>query len=466
MKCNKCGAELIKSDFCPECKADVSFYKKAARASNVYYNKGLEQAGVRDLSGAIESLKMSVLLDKTNVPARNLLGLCFYETGEVVEALSCWIISKNFNSVNNPAVEYVDIVRKKKTDFDDKCAAARKYNRVLENALNENYDIALIQLKKVVSQCPGLLKAQLLLALFYIEKRAYSRAEKCLRAVLKVDAGNVTANRYLKEIGKTSEPADKKPAALPSFLMKDDETKEEKNERSPLNGNDVIIPETGYKKSNTGVFSLMNILIGIGIGAALIFLLVVPARDSLRASGNDASLEENNKILSEANDRAESAEKKVEELTAKVDELQGQLDNEGNSYYEVLNLAAADYISDNRVACAEKIALLDAGKIPENAKGIYDTLVSETMRSSAGTIYSKAEEMYDEGNFKESAKEFEIAYACYGNDNEDAAYYTARSYERNDDTENALKWYKVIVEKYSDGEYIGEARDYIAENES
>lgn len=466
MKCNKCGAELIKSDFCPECKADVSFYKKAARASNRYYNKGLEQAGVRDLSGAIESLKMSVLLDKTNVPARNLLGLCLYETGEVVEALSCWIISKNFNSINNPAVEYVDIVRKKKTDFDDKCAATRKYNRVLENALNENYDIALIQLKKVVSQCPGLLKAQLLLALFYIEKKAYTRAEKCLRHVLKVDAGNVTANRYLKEIGKTGDQTEKKSAPLPSFLMKDAEAEEEKNERSPLNGNDVIIPESGYKKSNTGVFSLMNILIGIGIGAALIFFLVMPARDNLTASGYDNSLDENNKKLSEANERADTAEKKVEELTATVKDLQGQLDSEGNSVLEVLNMAAADYVADNRMACAERLAVLDADKIPENAKSLYDTLYSETVRSSAGSIYSKAEEMYDDGDFKGAAAEFEIAYAAYGNDNEDSAYYAARSYERSDDKENALKWYKVIEEKYSDGEYISEARDYIAENES
>ncbi len=464
MKCNKCGAELIKSDFCPECKADVSFYKKAARASNAYYNKGLEQARIRDLSGAIESLKTSVLLDKTNVPARNLLGLCFYEVGEVVEALSCWIISTNFNSVNNPAVEYVASLRNKNADFDEKCAATRKYNRVIENAQNENYDIALIQLKKVVSQCPGLIKAQLLLALFYIEKRAYSRAEKCLKAVLKIDAGNVTANRYMKEIGKSSDQADKKTPALPSFLTKDDEDEEEKNERSPLNGNDVIIPNNSYTKSNTGIFSLMNILIGIGIGAALIFLLVMPARDSITASNYDNTVEDSNEKLAEANEKVQQAQKQVEDLTKRNEELQGQLDRDGTSYAEDLSLASADYIANRPVACAERIALIDSAKLSDNLKGLYESLSSETMRSSAGTIYGKAEEMYDNGDFTGAAKEFEIAYTCYGNNNEDSAYFAARSYQRAGDNENALKWYRVVEEKYSDGEYIDEAKAFIAEN--
>ena len=103
MRCYKCGATLTASDRCPQCKADVSVYKRAAKASNAYYNLGLAKAKVRDLTGAAESLKTSVMIHKNNIEARNLLGLVYCEMGEVVEALSQWVISKNLQPDNNPA---------------------------------------------------------------------------------------------------------------------------------------------------------------------------------------------------------------------------------------------------------------------------------------------------------------------------------------------------------------------------
>ena len=50
---------------------------------------------MRDLSGAIETLKVSLMINKYNINARNLLGLIYCEMGEVVEALSQWVMSKN-----------------------------------------------------------------------------------------------------------------------------------------------------------------------------------------------------------------------------------------------------------------------------------------------------------------------------------------------------------------------------------
>ena len=95
MKCYHCGAELTQRDYCPNCGSAVKVYKRIIALSNRYYNEGLERAEIRNLSGAIESLHQSLKLNKSNIQARNLLGLVYYECGEVVAALSEWVISKN-----------------------------------------------------------------------------------------------------------------------------------------------------------------------------------------------------------------------------------------------------------------------------------------------------------------------------------------------------------------------------------
>ena len=95
MKCYYCGASLDFTDTCPECNADVRVWKKINSMSNRLYNDGLEKAKVRNLSGAADSLKVSLRYNKMNIDARNLLGLVYYEMGETVNALSEWVISKS-----------------------------------------------------------------------------------------------------------------------------------------------------------------------------------------------------------------------------------------------------------------------------------------------------------------------------------------------------------------------------------
>ena len=103
MKCYKCGSFLTDGDTCPQCGENVRIYKKTARVSDAYYNAGLYKARVRDLTGAVESLKISLMINKYNTNARNLLGLVYCEMGDVVEALSQWVVSKNFTPEGNIA---------------------------------------------------------------------------------------------------------------------------------------------------------------------------------------------------------------------------------------------------------------------------------------------------------------------------------------------------------------------------
>ena len=53
MRCIYCNTPLAAIDYCPGCGADVTLQKRIVRISNLLYNRGLEKASVRDLSGAI-----------------------------------------------------------------------------------------------------------------------------------------------------------------------------------------------------------------------------------------------------------------------------------------------------------------------------------------------------------------------------------------------------------------------------
>ena len=108
MKCFVCGCRLSEKNYCTSCGTDVTTYKKIIYASNRCYNDALEKASVRDLSGAVISLRKSLKFNKNNTAARNLLGLVYFEMGEAVAALSEWVISKNLQSKKNIADDYLD----------------------------------------------------------------------------------------------------------------------------------------------------------------------------------------------------------------------------------------------------------------------------------------------------------------------------------------------------------------------
>ena len=98
--------------------ADLSLFKRAIRISNSYYNDGLQKAQVRNLSGAIISLRQSLKFYKYNIQARNLLGLIYYEMGEMVDALSEWVISANYQPDDNLAKKYIDQIHNNRNQLE------------------------------------------------------------------------------------------------------------------------------------------------------------------------------------------------------------------------------------------------------------------------------------------------------------------------------------------------------------
>ena len=98
-QCYYCGEEIEEgTKRCPHCGTDLTAYLEIQHSADYYYNDGLEKAFVHDLSGAIRSLREALRCDKYKTDARNLLGLCLFARGDMVDALSEWVISKNLQT--------------------------------------------------------------------------------------------------------------------------------------------------------------------------------------------------------------------------------------------------------------------------------------------------------------------------------------------------------------------------------
>ena len=140
----------------------MDIQKRNAQIANSYYNLGLEKAKMRDLSGAAQSLKDSLHFNKYQTDARNLLGLIYYESGEVSDALVQWVISLNLQPEKNLADHYLDEIQRKPGQLEIESQNIKTFNQALWHAQNGSDDLAIMQLARVVQAKPHFVKAHLL----------------------------------------------------------------------------------------------------------------------------------------------------------------------------------------------------------------------------------------------------------------------------------------------------------------
>ena len=168
----------------------MNYTEKILHQSNYWYNDGLRKAQIRDMSGAITSLRKSLQYNRANIDARNLLGLVYYGRGEVAEGLVEWIISKNLKPKDNLADRFIDEVQKSAKKLEQINQAVKKYNQCLIYCEQQGEDLAIIQLKKVIAAHPTFLKAYQLLALLYLHTAQYTKARQILKTARKLDTTN------------------------------------------------------------------------------------------------------------------------------------------------------------------------------------------------------------------------------------------------------------------------------------
>ncbi len=430
----------------------MEYQKRFIYQSNQWYNDGLKKANIRDLSGAMNSLRKSLQYNRDNIPARNLLGLVYYGRGEVAEALVEWIISKNIKAHGNIATYYIKKVQESSAELDAINQAVKKYNQCLLYCQQGGEDLAAIQLRKVIASHPRFLKAYQLLALLYIQSEQFAKAQQMVRRAHKLDTTNEITLRYMHEL-KT--------------LRSEKAVKLKENKAQSVSyklGNETIIqPISSTLKDNATMLTLLNICLGVVVGVAVIWFLIVPTvkrnivektnKDIIAYSEQIAAKESELDLLKKeldgykASSEATEAEKAVAQAT--------------KSSYEGLVSAIAHYNKENYnwATLADELLAINAESLGETGKATYDAIAKEVFEDQCKKLYEAAQKSYDVANYGTAIEKLErVVKMQEGYADGKALQMLMNSYLKKNNTEQATAIAEKIVTLYPDTELAAEAK--------
>lgn len=480
MNCPRCNAIVaFKKNQCDNCGQDLRTYRRIVSLSNQYYNQALSQAKVRDLSGAISSLKQSLQFNKLNINARNLLGLVYYETGEIVSALSEWVISKNYQDRGNDADLYIREIQANPNKLEMYNQTIKKYNIALQAAQSGDEDMAIIQLKKVVNLNPKFIRASQLLALLYMmsgKRDSRARAYRLMQNASKIDVTNTTTLRYLQELSDMRSKSD--PAVKAERAERENARKISTTLPSPEA--DAYRTITPYKEERPSVMPLVNIMIGMILGLAVMYFLIIPhVRSNTTAEANKKfqQYSENQAAsdgdVSTLRNQNETLQARVDELTKQLKELQGGDSSDLTSIqdnYDALFDAYNSFQEGNKEEAAEKLSAINVDKISSDvAKEFYETIKKDTFADASQKAFEQGRDAYNgEGEYaggRDYEKAIELLEQAleYNKDNTDAMYFLGRCYQQQSDAEKAKEYYNKIVNEYPDSHRVSEANRRLRE---
>ena len=417
MNCMNCGAFLtdMDLDYCPNCGYNVLIQKKVDYLSKIFYNQGLEKASIRDLSGAIACLKQSLMYDKRNIRARNLLGLVYFETGEVVSALSEWVISKNLQPTRNLASEYINKLQANPNKLAAINETIKKYNHALMLCREGHEDMAAIQLRKILTQNSKLIKGYHLLALIQMKNGEWNKARRILKKAARIDKTNTTTLRFLREVdeqtGVTTRLEKKKKGLFRSG------TKE--NPDTDILGSERVAQPTVYREhSKVSVFFIL--MAGIAAGAVAFWLLaanqqIVQYSESLASQGAELT-----KAQGEAKESGDTVESVTQELTteqAKSESYQALL--QAYTYYQQQNLDEA----------AVEIQKVHVDVLTDSMKSVYTTIRDATGVAGIGDTEGVQRQENSSDSTEDTSSSEDTSYEDTSYDESDYSNYDEEYYE-------------------------------------
>ena len=367
----------------------------------------------------------------------------------------------------NIADDYINMLQSNASRLDAINQTIKKYNQALVYCNQDSKDLAMIQLKKVLSLNPKFIRAHQLLALLYMDSEQWDKAERELRKCMDIDRNNTQTLRYLKEVEMQLAPDEnsKQPRR-----KKDDAVRYQSD-------NEIIIQPLNVKEQKSaGISSLINIAIGLVIGLAVMYFLVVPAAVSNANNEAQKTITDIGNQLDTKTSRIQELETQMEALQTENDtlnqELQGYVGTDGTlQTIDSLLAAATTYLETQDItqtaANLESISSsVDVDNTSEAFQKLYKTLLGLIGPQLSTQYYETGYNAYRSEDYATAIENLSKA-VIYDETNKDAWLSLGNSYRKSDDAQNAIAAYDKIIELFPDTETARSAQRYrsqLAEN--
>ena len=423
----------------------------AEQLSRSYYNQGLDMAQIRDLSGAVDKLRISLQFNKNNIQARNLLGLVYYETGEAVSALSEWVISANLRPAGNDAAYFIQNLRSDPKHLEQLNQTIRQYNEALRSCREGNDDIAAVELRKIVSRNPKLVSAYLLLALIEIKDGKYSHARRMLKRVLRIDRVNPSALRYLREIDEATGTT-----TTMDIRTRDRRRGRKKNENPDEDLQQNAAVRQAAFRERPAYLTLVNVLFGVLIGIAGAAFVVGPAVQKSLSESTNSRITEYTTTIAAQQSKINDLQQQVDDSTSSVSSAKDQvadLQSTEQSYDNLLQ-AYVDYQNGDYESAGDAFAKVDNSLLSTEASEIYDSIKSDLQSQAYSSYVTQGQTAFYQENWKDAVSYLEKALALTDSsdaaDNYEVMNLLAQAYAKNGDTDKAIAEYQAIIDANPD----------------
>ncbi|MFI3173753.1 MAG: tetratricopeptide repeat protein [Bacillota bacterium] len=454
MKCVNCGYDINKGYRCSNCGIDSFILLKTRNTSIQLYNKALSLANEYNLSEAIVLLEESLLFDKNNIQARNLLGLVYFEMGQVADAIKHWIFTTSALKENNPANRYMDYLQKNPRVMEEANDAVMMYNKAIECLQHGSDDLAIIQLKRALDTNPHMIAGNNLMTLCCLDEKNYQRAQEFVDFVLKKDTKNPLALHYQARIYKeTGTRPMKRVEAVSTTVSHGGELSKTVSSKKTDSAPPIPRYQRQEKNKLLDKKSVFSFVLGIASASIVIFVLIVPALNETKDT-KLAELEAQMTAFSESitmsPEDVEAMRLTLEQLEAENKLLRSEETKQAN--LELLELAVSQLADEDYINCVTTLSSIETLGFTDADLTKFTSLKATSYPQAADALYTKGKGEFLSNEFTTAKTSLESALA-YASDEifiDDAYYYLGKIAENDQDYETAKMYYNKVLAEYPD----------------